>query len=618
MKTTYLWTDSCTFIQHPCHSLFDMASAYKQRNVIHTDAYEMEKCKIPFSFKDHLSWNKSPNGDEEWIFALCRHSMLRALAITAAVTGNEDYANVCFSIWEDFLHIQPHTKENEKTSWRSLEAGLRIEQWLRTLEIMDLSGIMVPSPLMREIEKSIDEHASYLIETHHAFHRLSNWGVIQDHGLLLAGIWKNRNDWVAIAEHRLEEELFLQILPDGVDWEQSPLYHCEVLRLGLDIILVCKHTGYPLPSIMIDTIHRMANALDGMTFGNAILIPQGDSDILSVNDLKTEAAILFKDNRLFSGLMESTYLDFHEDELNRYSNIHPTKKRDSIVLESSGNCCFRKGDFEVFFHAGPLGSGHGHLDAGNVDIIVGGKPVVIDSGRYTYAPVPIRMKLKDPEAHNLVTGNHDAKSKGSWSYESLLQVMGMRTNLTKECDCGECWVYHPYGMISRRRLMVFPDFIVVIDDIFSAHTGIMRWHLDASIKCRALGTGFTCGPLHGTILGVGKTKIVRGETSPEYNRLLANDVLFHTIPPKGHAISIWSRHPIQGEEIPLQYVGDTTIIPSSTGYGIRITRGGKITEIIHFRATDIHQVDLVECGKTQGHGSLLFREDDATSTTFIW
>jgi len=609
-----LWTDSLIRVREVPKETLAMADAYVQGDIIHTDHYEMEKCRLPVHFEKEIPWEVPFNGDMEWVFALSRHTMLRALATACAVTGNKTYAFTCFSIWNDFLVRQPHTPSHEATTWRSLEAGLRMEQWMRTLELFGLAGISVPEELARNIETSIDEHASYLLSVHTPFHRLSNWGVIQDHGLLLAGIWRGKRVWFDEAVRRLCEEAELQVLPDGVDWEQSPLYHAEVLRCLLDAVLVTRHAGYPLPSVIGETAYRMAKALSVMTFGDSMLFPQGDSDVLSVKDLRTEAAILFDDASLFCGFTDETFLDFHERELKPQKAIAATAC--SVYLAESGCCRMRKNDLELFFHAGPLGSGHGHLDAGNIDIAFKGNLVFVDSGRFTYTPTPIREHLKNPTAHNVLSTFADARSSGSWSYHALLQPVGMRVAFHEACDCAECWIRHPDGTLTRRRVMLFAQFLVVFDDVFGHSDSLLSWHLSPEVSVKELGSTCQCGPLALTLMGKGTQSIIPEETSQEYNMLRTNSVITHSVGPEGHIISVASTIPLQAEETTLSFLGDGSPLSAEYGYGVKLTMGTGTVDIINRRQECIHQVDLLHTGELSGYGSLLYRQNGHNRVVF--
>ena len=60
----------------------------------------------------------------------------------------------------------------------------------------------------------------------------------------------------------------------------------------------------------------------------------------------------------------------------------------------------------LIFDCGPLGDGgHGHYDLLSVEIAAGGRPLVVDPGRYTYSEEPpnLRRWFKGTAAHNTVT-----------------------------------------------------------------------------------------------------------------------------------------------------------------------------------------------------------------------
>ena len=71
------------------------------------------------------------------------------------------------------------------------------------------------------------------------------------------------------------------------------------------------------------------------------------------------------------------------------------------------SCWGSSANFTMFTN-GSLGSGHGHSDNLHVSLCMNGKPVLIDSGRYTYREDhEERIRLKSVAAHNsLVIDDH--------------------------------------------------------------------------------------------------------------------------------------------------------------------------------------------------------------------
>lgn len=228
------------------------------------------------------------------------------------------------------------------------------------------AGPASPEALGRRIDESLAAHGDYLARAHGPFQRLSNWGAIQAHGLFLIGLWLGRADWQALALGRLEENLRHAILPDGVQWEQSPMYHCEVLHALLDTLLLAERNGIAVPPLLPEKARAMCQALAVWAAPDRTILPQGDSDVIDAGDLLAAGALLFRDPLLAAAaqgpLCEETLWDFGPDAPARLAAL-PAAWPDcpSQKLEASGNYILRSGwgreDTWIHFRAGSLGGG---------------------------------------------------------------------------------------------------------------------------------------------------------------------------------------------------------------------------------------------------------------------
>ena len=257
------------------------------------DHWEMERTNVPVQFgpeEKDIDWALIPAGDPEWIYAMNRHTSFVNLARAWLLTGDERYAQKYARLIEDWIDRVPLTGESRNDTWRSLEAGLRCENWLRALELLAGSG--VPGAALRQkIETCLRQHGGYLAAASNTFHRLSNWGVLQDHGLFLLGVYFDRADWRQLALSRLDENLHHAVFGDGSQWEQSPMYHCEVLHNALDVVLVGRKAGVPLPAPFTDAVHRMCRALAAWVKPDGRLPMQSDSDDMAARDLRAAGAL---------------------------------------------------------------------------------------------------------------------------------------------------------------------------------------------------------------------------------------------------------------------------------------------------------------------------------------
>jgi hypothetical protein len=127
------------------------------------DHWEMEKQPEPVIFKDGIDWRHRPTADPESTYVFNRHSFLVTLAKAYALTADTVYAKHYARLITDFIDNCPLTEETKLTAWRSIEAGLRCENWLKSLQIVKNS---LDEETLAKIDRSLREHASYLIEAH--------------------------------------------------------------------------------------------------------------------------------------------------------------------------------------------------------------------------------------------------------------------------------------------------------------------------------------------------------------------------------------------------------------------------------------------------------------------
>ncbi len=445
------------------------------------DHWEMEPTREPVHFDGPVVWDAVPAGDPEWIYALNRHTIFVNLGKAWQYTGQARYLNAFVSLLEDWLNRVPRTPASENTTWRALEAGLRPENWLRAL---GLFGQGVPEPLCRRIDESLARHGAYLAEAHGPFQRLSNWGAIQSHGLFLIGLWLGRADWQELALGRLAENLRHAVLPDGVQWEQSPMYHCEVLHAVLDTLLLAQRNGVPVPPALPEKALAMCRALAVWAAPDRTILPQGDSDVIDAGDLLAAGALLFRDPLLAAAargpVCEETLWDFGPDAAARLDALPAAwPETASQALAVSGNYILRTGwgkeDAYVHFHAGSLGGGHGHADLLHIDVYHGGEAVLTDAGRLTYVDGELRRTLKGPAAHNTLRldGEDFTSYRGTWEWGPIAQPLPARARFAPQADCltGGHLGYLERGAAVERRLVFLKPGLLVGADIVRAPDG---------------------------------------------------------------------------------------------------------------------------------------------------
>jgi hypothetical protein len=156
----------------------------------------------------------------------------------------------------------------------------------------------------------------------------------------------------------------------------------------------------------------------------------------------------------------------------------------AILESSSGRVTMDAGRF------GPGRAGHSHSDSLSIVASAAGKPILIDSGTYTYVADPqSRNAFRGSSAHSTirVDGRDQAIALGPfwWDEPPRVNVLSWQSTGDNDEILGEC----RYAGIIHRRLLRFvkPHLVFILDSIDGPggdHNLEQFWHL-ASPEARA-------------------------------------------------------------------------------------------------------------------------------------
>lgn len=656
MKTKF-WCADCSQAAEYCRKQFSesvistlsAADAICRNTFTFQDHWEMEACHIPVTFGAQVDWAHIPFGDLEWLYALNRHSCFVNLGKAYRYTRNEKYAEHFARLISHWMDTVPLTEETKNSTWRSLEAGLRCENWLRCLRLFEGSRALTEE-LRRKIVDCLAVHGNYLAKTSGDFHKLSNWGILQDHGLFLVGVFLNRPEDVQLALKRLDHQLRLQVMRDGSHWEQSPMYHCEVLHCCLDVLTIAQQNQTAIPESFAKRVHAMCTALAKWLAPGGRMLCQSDSDDIDARDMLAQGALLFQDGRLKfaagENLFEETIWDFGIEALESYQNLKKVcPETASSVLPDSGNYMLRSDFGEnagfLHMHCGCLGSGHGHADLLHIDVGAYGEDILIDSGRYTYVDSPLRKLLKSPEAHNTtrVDETNFSSCIDSWGYSALAQPVKGEYTFTDAADylSGMHLGYMelPAGGVAVGRKVIYlkPHIIVVVDAFYTSGphcyeqnfhfgNGISTWQKNAVVwqgqkaqaKLLCVGDGLT-------------TVLNPAPYSKIYNQLQEHDHLKVTKKGTGFAsmITVLSlsklgeNNNMEAELIPVTTLRLKRNIPQDKAQAVKITRNSQSYVVVICHGEVISEVDLLVANQHEGYGKVLaFTPENPDGICLAW
>lgn len=392
------------------------------------DTWDMEGCHIPYENKN-LNWSLMPNGDEEWAFMLNRQEYLYKLLLAYYIEEKEEYI---FKLKEFiFKWIDNNDLEDENIiPKRAIDTGIRINSWIDILKHL-ISKDLISDSELEKVLNSIKEQIHYLRKIYKEKYILSNWGILQTAAIINSYIWfgeyLENDEILEWAIEQFNEQVDIQIFNDGSHWEQSPMYHVEVLKCIHNYVYNMKSGKNKIEKTFIEAIEKMTDFILYAMSPTGTIEAQCDSDRTKVKDILEKGYILTGNNKYFVALdnkvtLSTIYMMGKQALIIKEGSIKEEVEYSKSFIDS-GNIYIRnswgqKSDFTVVKN-GTLGSGHGHCDLGHVSLYSDGNPFLIDGGRYTYEEEDkIREYLKSAYAHNscIVDNLPGGIPLGSWDY----------------------------------------------------------------------------------------------------------------------------------------------------------------------------------------------------------
>ncbi len=457
--------------------------------------WDMEQTHEPVIFEGEIDWLHQPGDDSEWVFAFNRMRYWICLGQAYAHSRDERYAQTFASQLCHWIETVRRDDPSCAKAWRSIEAGLRMEYWTKAMQYFFDSPAITDEVLALYLT-SVADHAEFLSSVWGSYHLMSNWGVLENHGLLLASLAMPDSQisrrYTQEALRRLALEIDIQVYDDGMQWEQSPMYHNEVAHCYLDVVLLSRRLGLHLPAIIEEKTHLMCRAARAWQKEDGTQPTMGDSDRIDQRDIITKAAHLFSDPELkaagYDRLDFDSVWDLGFAAIEAYDRLPEAERLQGLsVLGESGNAFYHRDGLYVRFHCGTLGAGHGHSDKLHLDVFANGEDILIDPGRYTYVDKPERYEFKDSTAHNTTTVDNlnFTICKDSWECSKLSAPIGFKAVEKNGLVAlqGSHQGYLDLGVLPRRTITILGEDLMLVSDVFIAqgeHSFQSHWHFNDS------------------------------------------------------------------------------------------------------------------------------------------
>jgi hypothetical protein len=446
-------------------------------------------------------------GDVKVTWELNRHQHLVTLAKACRITGNDKFSAELFAQWYDWRARNPYPIGVNWSS--SLEVGMRCLSWLWVRSLLDGCPV-VPAQFHRDLLRMLEisgRHIERYLSTYFSpnTHLLGEAVSLFFIGTLCPEI-KSARRWQERGWDLLLQESERQIRPDGMHFEQSTCYHVYALDFLLHAGLLAARNGIPTPGRYDRTIERMSEAL--LALGQAGEVPRlGDDDGGRVFDpqrnrtehlldpLATAAVIFGRGDfkMLAGGLREETLWLLGREGVAQFDQLAPSLAfHGSTALKQSGLYIMASSKPRLqqlvvdCGSQGALGAGHGHADALSVQLVLAGRPVLIDAGTGGYVGERgLRDWFRSTAAHNTLTvdGENQAPPRGPFAWASLadgkLDSWVTGENFDYFAGRHEGYARLPGAPVHRRRIFHTSRFWMVHDRVEGAgkHHLDVAWHL---------------------------------------------------------------------------------------------------------------------------------------------
>jgi uncharacterized heparinase superfamily protein len=417
--------------------------------------------------------------DEEWRIDWVKFYYGLDLAHAYRTTGDERYREAWERLVASFLDQVPAADDPSEVTAR------RIVNWIYAWQ-----GF---GALANGLEPALAERIA--AEARHVRETLTaerNHRTLELYALAIAGFAFEQRDLLELAIAELDRNLAEDFLPDGVHRECSTHYHMIALRSFAGLRENAHRRGVALPDGFDERLLRAAG------FARHCCRPDGTIPALSDADTGDYTQLL----ELLGVGPAETGASFP----------------DGGYFTQRGDDCF------LIFDCGPLGDGgHGHYDLLSFEAWAGGRPLIVDPGRFTYSEEPpnLRRWFKGTAAHNTVCVDGLDQTpyarKAPRGPAAQPHFLGRTTRPGLDELTGEARS-PAYEAVHRRRIAFLDDRHWVVEDTLSGereHRYDLRFHL-APGEAWLSGSAVLASDVALVIDGAEEIAIEPGWVSPRY------------------------------------------------------------------------------------------------------
>ena len=362
-------------------------------------------------------------------------------------------------------------------AWAPYPTSLRVVNWIKWL----LGGAPPEAIVLQSLATQVR-----VLRRRLELHLLGNHLFTNAKALVFAGLFFRGDEaerWIEKGMTILAREIPEQILPDGGQFERSPMYHALALEDVLDLINITNAFGDDVPRKWAGFVRSWPNLAHRMrAWLSAMCHPDGEISLFN------DAAI---------GIAPSP------SELERYaqhlvglagSTLAPTSPFQVRHLLESGYLRADALDVALLIDVAPVGPdylpGHAHADTLSFELSIFGQRAIVNGGTSRYGLGAEREAERGTPAHSTVTINHQDSSE-VWAgfrvarrarpFDLGVAIEGKRLRVSCAHDGYRRLKGKP---VHRRTWLLQPGALRVEDRIEGRfETAVARFHLHPLVEC---------------------------------------------------------------------------------------------------------------------------------------
>ncbi len=414
-------------------SALDLNASYLRRFTIDDIAHGQLTLLNESYFVDWCTWEAMTEASPLWRFTLHYFEFAVALAADYYHTRNATRYEVFKKLLLSWIASNPAAKGD---GWHPYTISMRIPNWLICFDLFD--GIFKQDEEFKlTAYRSIFAQYSVLAKRRELWqlgnHYFENLKTLVLCSLLFEDPLAYEN-YIELFLRELQEE----ILPDGVHFELSVMYHKIILEDTIRVAYWLKQKNRPELAFILPYIQKMADALFSLEKGMSKTPLFNDAG----NGVSKEAPALLETVR---GL-------FH---------IEPVNLDD---LTASGYYKLFDGQLALMFDAGLIGPdympGHGHCDCLSFELSRDGKPLFVNSGTYQYQS-DLRKYFRSTKAHNTVMIGDQEQSECWGEHRVARRISDIRVEKNGQGITGS---YKNYLGNTHHRMLSLSEGVLTILD----------------------------------------------------------------------------------------------------------------------------------------------------------